>query len=127
MAENFARPVLVTEDDHEIREALEALLSEVGYRVLTASNGRQALELLRRVSGTVDFPFVMLLDLMMPVMNGWEVLNELQKDPTLSALPVVIISAFAEQAPRNGVRAVLRKPVQVNQLLGALSDAAPVG
>jgi CheY-like chemotaxis protein len=117
-------PVLVAEDDHEIRDALEALLGEVGYQVLTAADGKQALEVLRKHTGSVDFPSVMLLDLMMPVMNGWEVLGELRKDPTLSSLPVVIVSAFAEQAPRgDGVRAVLRKPVQVDQLLKTLETA----
>jgi CheY-like chemotaxis protein len=118
-----ARPVLVTEDDHEIREALEALLTEVGYRVLTAADGKQALELLRRLAGSDDFPTVMLLDLMMPVMNGWEVLTELRNDPALSSLPVVVVSAFAEQAPKQGVYSVLRKPVEVKQLLGVLAAA----
>ena len=119
-------PVLVTEDDHEIREALEALLTDVGFRVLTAADGRQALELLRRVAGTADFPAVMLLDLMMPIMNGWELLGELRKDPQLSSLPVVVVSAFADQVPKQGVTAVLRKPVQVSQLLGALEAATAI-
>jgi CheY-like chemotaxis protein len=126
MADVPAGPVLVAEDDHEIREALEALLSEVGYHVLTAADGKQALELLRRLDGSPDFPRVMLLDLMMPVMNGWEVLTELKRDASLSRLPVVVVSAFADQAPRDGVRAVLRKPVQVSQLLSALEGAAVV-
>src|SRR5690242_4841691 len=121
------RPVLVAEDDHEIREALEALLGEVGYRVLTAADGKQALEALRKHAGSPESPSVLLLDLMMPVMNGWEVLTELRKDPALSSLPVVIVSAFAEQAPKgNGVRAVLRKPVQVDTLLKTLEAAVTV-
>jgi CheY-like chemotaxis protein len=121
---NRMGPVLVAEDDHEIREALEALLGEVGFHVLTAADGRQALELLRQHAGSSTFPAVLLLDLMMPVMNGWEVLAELKKDPVLASLPVVIVSAFAEQAPRgNGVRAVLRKPVQVETLLKTLEAA----
>ena len=124
MAERIARLVLVAEDDHEIREALEALLGEVGYRVLSAHNGKQALDLLRRHLESNDLPAVLLLDLMMPVMNGWEVLTELRRDPLLSSLPVVVVSAFAEQAPRDGVRAILRKPVQVAELLGALESAA---
>jgi two-component system, chemotaxis family, chemotaxis protein CheY len=114
--------VLVAEDDHEIREAVEVLLTEVGYRVLTAADGQKAVELLRKLAGTSEFPTVLLLDLMMPVMNGWEVLSELRAHPEL-ALPVVIVSAFADQAPHDGVRAVLRKPVQVSQLLGALEAA----
>ena len=124
MDEPTSRPVLVAEDDHEIREALEALLGEVGYRVLTAADGKQALELLRKHAGSADFPSVLLLDLMMPVMNGWEVLIELKKDPALAKLPVVIVSAFSEQAPvGNGVRAVLRKPVQVDTLLNTIEAA----
>jgi len=116
-------PVLITEDDPEIREALELLLADVGFRVLTAENGRQALNLLRQLRGTPDFPTVMLLDLMMPTMNGWELLVELRADPGLAALRVVIVSAFADQAPTEGVHAVLKKPVQVSQLLGALQSA----
>ena|SRR5579859_7707736 len=115
-------PVLVAEDDHEIREALEALLGEVGYRVLTAADGLQALEMLRKHAGTPDFPSVLLLDLMMPVMNGWEVLTELRKDPSINSLPVVVVSAFSDQAPKH-VRAVLRKPVQVDVLLKTLESA----
>jgi CheY-like chemotaxis protein len=124
MAQTSSRPpVLVAEDDHEIREALQALLEEVGYRVVTAADGKQALALLRQLLGSSDFPAVLLLDMMMPVMNGWELLAELQKDTSLCSLPVVVVSAFADQVPKTGVHKRLRKPVEVKQLLRALEES----
>jgi CheY-like chemotaxis protein len=115
--------ILVVEDDHEIREAMETLLEELGYRVLTAADGRQAMQLLARIDGTSDRPRVIVLDLMMPVMNGWEVLTALQETPSLAGIPVLVISAFSDQAPKEGVRAVLRKPVPVDRLLAAIESA----
>jgi two-component system response regulator CpxR len=100
--------VLVVDDDAEIRETLSALLEHEGYTVLSAENGVQALDFLRR-----DHPNCMLLDLMMPVMSGWEVLEEIQESATLSSIPVVVVSAMC--AP--GARACLQKPVDLDELL----------
>jgi CheY-like chemotaxis protein len=100
--------VLVVDDDVEIRETLSALLKHEGYTVLSAENGVQALDHLHR-----DHPNCMLLDLMMPVMSGWEVLEEIQANDSLSYIPVVVVSAMC--AP--GAKACLQKPVDLDELL----------
>src|SRR5215212_2491309 len=81
--------VMVVEDDFTIRETLRELLEDEGYRVTQASNGAEALACLR-TNGT---PRLILLDLMMPVMDGVEFRRALQKDPRLSDIPMVVLSA----------------------------------
>ena len=102
-----ARTVLVVDDDGEIRDTLTSLLQHEGYTVLGAENGVQALEKLRRLH-----PDVMLLDLMMPVMSGWEVLEELEERGELDTTQIVVVSARG--APF--ARACLRKPVDLDEL-----------
>jgi CheY-like chemotaxis protein len=103
--------VLVVDDDAEIRETLTHLLEDEGYTVLRAANGVQALKHLRE-----DHPNVMLLDLMMPVMSGWEVLEELGESGELGIVPIIVVSAMC--AP--GARACLRKPVNLEELLAVV-------
>jgi CheY-like chemotaxis protein len=114
------RMVLVVDDDEAIRESLADLLADEGYRVQTASNGAEALSLLRPPAQLR--PCVILLDLMMPIMNGQEFYAEHQRDPTLASIPVVIISAdknFALKA--TGIRGeFLPKPVRLDTVLGVL-------
>ena len=105
--------VLVVDDDAEIRETLTHLLQAEGYTVLRAANGVQALEQLR-----AGHPNVMLLDLMMPVMSGWEVLEELGASGELESVPIIVVSAMC--AP--GARACLRKPVNLDELLAAVGS-----
>jgi CheY-like chemotaxis protein len=100
--------VLVVDDDAEIRETLSALLEHEGYTVLSAENGKQALEHLHQTT-----PSCVLLDLMMPVMSGWEVLEEVQESAELSTIPIVVVSAMC--AP--GARHCLQKPVDLDELL----------
>jgi CheY-like chemotaxis protein len=100
--------VLVVDDDAEIRETLTGLLEHEGYTVLRAENGVQALEQLRR-----RHPDVVLLDLMMPVMSGWEVIEELEESGELESVPIIVVSAMG--AP--GACACLRKPVDLDELL----------
>ncbi len=96
--------VLVVEDDEDIRETVAELLRAEGYSVATAGNGAEAIAYLR----TNRKPCLMILDLMMPVMDGWAVLATLRDDPELApALPVVVMSAAA----------TLAKPVAVDVLL----------
>jgi CheY-like chemotaxis protein len=80
--------VMVVEDDFAIRETLRELLEDEGYRVMWASNGLEALARLKEHA-----PRLILLDLMMPVMDGWEFRTAQQRDPALARIPVVIISA----------------------------------
>jgi CheY-like chemotaxis protein len=106
--------VLVVEDDDDLRIELEELLTDDGYRVLATCNGQEALGLLEQVK-----PHLILLDLMMPVLSGWEVLAAMNADPVLAGIPVVALSTYAAQAPR-GVACTLSKPIRVEALLAAV-------
>jgi CheY-like chemotaxis protein len=81
--------ILVVDDDHAIRESLSELLEDEGYHVAKATNGQEALEVLARVGP----PCVILLDLMMPVMDGYEFMGRKTADPALASIPVVVITA----------------------------------
>lgn len=106
--------ILVVDDDAEIRESLSDLLTEEGHQVRAAANGKEALELLRRTPA----PRMILLDLMMPVMNGWQFVRETAGDPVLSGIPVWIITAAGDaHPPPPGVTGVLRKPFRLRELL----------
>ncbi|APR77315.1 response regulator [Minicystis rosea] len=104
--------VLVVDDDDDIRQCLREVLADEGYRVETAVHGRQALDVLERG----ERPCLMLLDLMMPVMDGTELLAHVRADPDLAEIPVVIVSAANGPMPSDGVR-VLRKPVALDDVL----------
>lgn len=103
------RPVLVVDDNGEVRVGLKALLESAGFPVADAPGGREALRAIR--SGEVC-PSLMLLDLMMPFFDGWEVLAELNSDTDLAAIPVIVLSAhpLATLAMNAGAVAVLAKP-----------------
>jgi CheY-like chemotaxis protein len=111
--------VLVVDDDRDIRDSLVELLVDHGYRALGASNGREALELLR--SGG-DQPCLILLDLMMPVMDGREFREEQLKNPAWTAIPVIVISAYNDVADQARALAVdhLRKPLAMRPLMDAV-------
>ena len=111
------RAVLVVDDDHDVREALREVLEDHGYQVLEAGNGHDALALLRREASP---PCLILLDIMMPVMDGWEFRAAQREDPALAGIPVVVLSAHGQvQRPSDGVdpTAFLKKPVQLPPLL----------
>lgn len=103
--------VLVVEDDDALREAVADAISDAGYDVVQAENGRVALAKMR-----VESPCLVLLDLMMPVMDGWEVVAEMDGDPSLANVPVCIVTAQDRlPPPRNAC--LLRKPVTLAALL----------
>ena len=116
-------PVLIVEDDPDSRNMLAALLGLHGYRTVTAANGLEALEMARR-----ERPGVILLDLMMPVMDGQTFRQEQLNDATIAGIPVVVLSAHARAADlarELGATAHLLKPFDLNQLLGAIEAARP--
>ncbi|MBC7545053.1 MAG: response regulator, partial [Candidatus Sericytochromatia bacterium] len=80
--------ILIVEDDIDIRETLAEILADEGYSVASAANGLDAISYLQ----TEAMPCVILLDLMMPVMSGWEFRAKQQQDPTLAGIPVVVLS-----------------------------------
>lgn len=106
--------ILLAEDDLEIRDAVQELLEEKGYDVIPARTGRQALDFLSLDPRSP--PDLVILDLMMPIVTGWQVLEMIQHDPALSKVPVVIVTATAQDRP-TGAAAFLRKPFQIEVLL----------
>ncbi|HEY2904208.1 MAG TPA: response regulator [Polyangia bacterium] len=107
------KTVLLVEDDFEIRDILQDLLEAEGYDVVPAGNGRQALQFLaeNRSRG----PRLVILDLMMPFIDGKQVLEVMQRDHALAGIPVIVISAIARETPA-GARAFLRKPLALDKL-----------
>jgi CheY-like chemotaxis protein len=116
--------ILIVEDDDDIREALTQILELEGYVVREAVNGREALD----ISAAGPTPDLILLDLMMPVMDGWQFRAEQLKNPGLSKVPVVVISADAgvhEKVATFGAASVLPKPISLDKLLGAVETLCP--
>jgi CheY-like chemotaxis protein len=110
--------VLVVDDNPEIRSSLEEVLGEEGYAVVGVADGREALDYLT----ANEEPRVILLDLMMPVMDGWQFRAEQKKNPKLANIPVIVISAMADAAQDIGAERVLSKPLSPETLLRAVKD-----
>ena len=109
--------ILVVDDDAAILETTGEILKEEGYRVLTARNGVEALEAL--AAGAL--PSLVLTDLMMPVMTGWELIERMRATKNFASIPIVVTSA-AEQRSPPGVQRVLAKPVHPATLLAAVEQ-----
>jgi len=107
-------PVLIVEDDDDLREMMAQLLSLEGFQAAAVANGQEALEYLRQ--GTA--PDLILLDMMMPVMDGWEFRRRQKSDPTMAEVPVIVLSAL-DQARITDVsaEAILKKPLDFDRLL----------
>ena len=122
------RRVLIVEDDEALREVLCDALSDEGFSVASAADGLEALDRLGRSSS--PRPSVILLDLTMPRMNGWQFRAAQRTDERIAAIPVVILSAagnLADEAESLGVPsgAWLRKPVPLRSLLAMLARHCP--
>jgi two-component system response regulator MprA len=116
------RTVLIVDDDPGILDVLEQALSGEGYRVVRASNGCEALA---RLGGVA--PDVILVDLMMPVMDGWQFVRECRSLGVCNDTPVIILSAarsLAETAETLGVQAVVPKPFDLEELLHLVAACA---
>ena len=111
-------PVLVVEDDAAIRESVCLILEDEGFPTVSAANGKEALATLRRLEPP---PRLILLDLMMPIMNGWEFYELISRDKTVSAIPVVVMSAQETDVYAGSLR-LLRKPLALDQLLSTVSE-----
>jgi len=104
--------ILIVEDEQESRDALRDLLELEGYRVETAVNGREALDALN-ASG--DRICIMLLDLFMPVMDGWQVIDQLRAEGRLASTQIVIITSAPYRAP-SGLP-VFAKPLDLDKVM----------
>lgn len=107
------KSVLIIDDEDGIRETLQMALEFEGYDVHTAANGKEGLEVLDRIRQ----PCLILLDLMMPSMNGWEFAVAIAKSELHKTIPIVVVSAFEDQAHGLPVRSVLKKPIELSTLL----------
>ncbi|MCB9556955.1 MAG: response regulator [Deltaproteobacteria bacterium] len=115
------RTILVVEDDQAICDGLLSVLRDEGYTGLRAQNGREALEVLAEVR---NLPGLILLDLMMPEMNGWEFRYRQLENESISSIPVVVLTAHGKGAKfsdLNHPAALLRKPISVDALFGAIA------
>ena len=115
-----ARSIMVVDDDDDIRRSVADALEEEGYVVSTASMGRDALRLLKD-SGVR--PDIILLDMMMPDMDGWAFREEQEKDPELASIPIIVFTAYGapkETAQQLRAAGYLRKPPRLSELLSTV-------
>jgi len=107
-------PILVVEDDDDTRDALCTLLAGQSYRVLDANNGCEALKLLSRTR-----PALVIMDLSMPVMTGWQLLDAIHEKKLLPGVPIIVLSA--DNQPPSADVCFLQKPIGAEHLLEAIS------
>ena len=115
-ATDQTQAILVVEDDPDLRAVHSEILSQEGYAVLTAADGVEALEITERA----DPPSMILLDLRMPRMNGWDLVRRLRQRAGWRDVPIVVVAAhyrIADEAATIGARAWLHKPVGIEDLL----------
>src|SRR4051812_45925868 len=112
--------VLVVEDDEPILYTIQELLESEGYTVVTAKNGKEALERMK----SVTHPCMILLDMFMPVMDGWQFIEHLatHSGDTLAQIPIVVTSAAGERAKEAGQKlgGYIKKPIDLDQLLSTV-------
>jgi CheY-like chemotaxis protein len=117
------KSVLIVEDAADIQYLLEALLRAEGYIVNSVNNGREALDLLN-TSGKL--PGLIILDLMMPVMDGYDFRREQEKNPKFAAIPVIVMTAdgdYQAKSMRVGARGFLKKPFEnLEEILGKVAQ-----
>ena len=114
--------ILITDDDPVIIELLQVNLEFEGYDVITAADGLEAVERAAR-----DLPDLVILDIMMPRMDGWTARAEMMKDPKTAEIPVIFLSARAQQADlrkgyESGVAAYVTKPFEPVELLDLIEQ-----
>jgi len=103
----MAHTVLVVEDDDDIRDAIVQLLGTAGHSVVTASNGQEGMEAL----ASSALPSLILLDIMMPRLDGWGLLEAMERNARMREIPVVVLSAFINRAKLLSAAALIGRPV----------------
>lgn len=116
--------VLLAEDDEDLREAMVDTLNDAGFSVEAVRNGRDALDWLEDSGHN---PKIILLDLMMPVMDGWQFLDERKNTPKVASVPVVVLSASMGFTGSNETVAFMQKPVAVKPLIALLTIYCAAG
>jgi CheY-like chemotaxis protein len=116
--------VLVIDDEHGFRQLISELLTEEGYIVDLAANGYEALAYLR---GAPALPCVIILDLMMPIVSGWDFLRARHSNPLYASIPTIVISAVRTFATAKvlGAQECLLKPLDLNRLLTIVQRYCP--
>jgi CheY-like chemotaxis protein len=117
------RTILVVEDDESTRRVITDVLEDRGFRVAAAGNGAEALTVLDQAH-----PDLMVLDLLMPVMHGWDFMERYAEKTGGQPLPIVVVSvnrALPRSFSRLGVRTLVPKPFQVDDLVAAVEQALP--
>lgn len=109
------KEILIVEDDPNIQDVLMLALEFEGYKVVSANNGREALDILPQLN-----PGLILLDLMMPIMNGWEFVEKIKKIDSYKDIPIVVISAYSERAINIECTEFVQKPLELETLLSAV-------
>ena len=115
----MTRSVLIVDDDEALRETMAEALGDEGFTVACSAHGLDALKLLR--SGLR--PDVILLDLMMPVMDGWSFREQQSRDPALASIPVVVVTAAHALSKPIDARAVVRKPFKLAELVAVVQGS----
>lgn len=113
--------VLVVDDDMDVRDALSSILGEAGYETVTVRDGRMALDYLH----SHPAPDALLLDMIMPTMNGFEFWSALKKESAQLSFPIVVVSAdrfVGQRWLESGIAAFITKPVQISQLLSTIEQ-----
>ena len=121
----MAQTVLVVDDDPLTQRVLQRYLERAGYEMKSARNGREALRLAKR-----DLPQLIILDVMMPDIDGWTALRQLRKAEATKAIPVIVLTSNAdlmaqEESTRSGATLLLAKPINAGQLLSVIRKLAP--
>lgn len=114
--------ILIAEDERDIRDLIDFTLSYNGYEVLTASNGEEAIELVHQ-----EMPDLILLDVRMPRMDGYEVCKQLKSNPLTTTIPVAFLSAKGQEAEVDaglqlGAEAYILKPFSPNDLVSQVAE-----
>lgn len=111
------KKILLIDDDPAICQTMQDVLEIYGYNIVSASDGLDGIKKLKEMESS---PCLILLDLMMPGMNGWGFLDYQKSDPEYASIPVIICSAYEASAKSIGSSPVLIKPVQLSSLVGAV-------
>lgn len=115
----ITHPILIIEDDEDIRDLMKAMLEAEGYHPFTASNGEEGFTVLSEISK----PCMILLDMMMPIMDGWTFSDEIKKNSKYQNIPLLAVTAFAEQiTAKEKFIGVLKKPVRLESLLNLVKQ-----